>query len=331
MTERLDEALSAYRPDVFDVRKRDGFHRFGPRPGLLEWMPAARLGGTVALKMVGYHPHNPAEHGLPTILSSLYGFDSDSGRLRIIADGTFATAVRTGVASMIASRALADPDSEVLGLVGAGAQAVTQLHALARRFPLRRVLVSDPDPAAVASFAARSRFPAGMIEAVPLAVLEREANIICTCTSVLPGAGPVISGAELRHDVHINAVGSDMPGKVELPLALLRRATVCPDLLAQAMLEGECQQLAADEVGPSLFDLVQDPAAGAAVRGGPTVFDSTGLALEDLVMVEVLEELAERHSLGRFLDIEASSGDPRDPYAFLAESDAAGLFAGITA
>lgn len=311
---RLTEVAAS--ADV-DQRQRDGFVLDTPHDGLLEWMPAVRHGSTVSVKLVGYHPHNPAVYRLPTILSTLCAFDVATGHLRSLVDGTFLTAVRTGAASAIASRVLADPDSRVLGLVGCGAQAVTQLHALSRVFRFTEVLVHDVDPEATRTFAERARSADGLVRAAGLVELERRADIICTATSVRPARGPVLTGTQLKPTVHVNAVGADMPGKTELPLSLLRAATVCPDDEPQARREGECQRLTIDEIGPPLSAVLRDPAAHAQLRGSRTVYDSTGLALQDLVMIELIEELADEYGICEQVALESSAGDPRDPYAFL--------------
>jgi ornithine cyclodeaminase/alanine dehydrogenase-like protein (mu-crystallin family) len=318
--DRLNAMLVEYTRGTVDLKERDGFVLSAPHDGLLEWMPAIRRGSTVSVKMVGYNPHNPLTYRLPTILSTLYVFDAATGHLRSVIDGTFATALRTGAASAIASRILARPGARTVGLIGCGAQAVTQLHALSRVFDVNEVLVSDLDATSEKTFARRSRFPADRVRVASPAEVERHADIICTATSVAPGAGPVLSGDNLRPGVHINSVGSDMPGKCELPRSLLRQAVVCPDHPAQAAREGECQQLDPEEIGPSLFDLVQSPALADPLREVLTVYDSTGLALQDLAMAELFEDLAVAYEVGHELVIETNAGDPQDPYAFLADA-----------
>ena len=120
-----------------------------------------------------------------------------------------------------------------------------------------------------------------------------------------------------RAHVHINAVGSDFPGKTELPLQLLQRSLVCPDFREQAIHEGECQQLEEHEIGPDLVDLVQGHARYTQFRDTATVFDSTGWALEDYVSVKLLTRLAEEAGLGEYVELESVSDDPKSPYGFL--------------
>jgi ornithine cyclodeaminase/alanine dehydrogenase-like protein (mu-crystallin family) len=314
----LSDALRTYDAGTTEVRKREGFMLDHPRqPGVLEWMPVMHRGHTVTVKMVGYSPLNPDEQGLPTIIATNSLYDVRTGHLMALMDGVFATALRTGAASAVATRCLASPQSTVLGLVGAGAQAVTQLHAISRLFPLKQVLAWDTNPEALASFPARVGFLKLDVRTVSLAELEAKSDIICTATSVAVGAGPVISGRELKPHVHVNAVGSDLPGKTELPRAFLERSLVVPDYLEQARVEGECQQLPPEAIGPDLVTLMKNPDRYAPWRQKSTVFDSTGYALEDQVVTALLLKHAERLGLGTPVALETIGGDALDPYSLL--------------
>ncbi|MCP3144890.1 ornithine cyclodeaminase family protein [Pyxidicoccus xibeiensis] len=314
----LAEALRTYDASTTEVRKREGFLLDHPvQPGVLEWMPVMHRGHTVTVKMVGYSPLNPDQQALPTIIATNSLYDVRTGHLLALMDGVFATALRTGAASAVATRCLASPRSTVLGLVGAGAQAVTQLHAISRLFPLKQVLAYDTNPAALQSFASRAAFLGLDVRPATLAEVEAHSDIICTATTVGVGAGPVISGHELKPHVHINAVGSDLPGKTELPRALLERSLVCPDYLEQARVEGECQQLAPELIGPDLVTLMKHPDRYEAWRHKSTVFDSTGYALEDQVVTALLLKHAEHLGLGTPVALETIGGDALDPYALL--------------
>lgn len=314
----LSDALRSFDGATTEVRKREGFLLDHPRqPGVLEWMPVMHRGHTVTVKMVGYSPLNPEEHTLPTIIATNSLYDVRTGHLLALMDGVFATALRTGAASAVATRCLASPRSTVLGLVGTGAQAVTQLHAISRLFPLEQVLAYDINPDALHSFAGRVGFLKLDVRPATLAEVEARADILCTATSVAVGAGPVISGLELKPHVHINAVGSDLPGKTELPRALLERSLVVPDYLEQARVEGECQQLSPEKIGPDLVTLMKAPERYEAWRQRGTVFDSTGYALEDQVVTELLLKHAEQLGLGTPVALETIGGDALDPYSLL--------------
>ena len=315
----ISRACRGYDASHYEVPIRDGFSYNGESTGLVEWMPLLHADRQVALKLVAYHPDNPDRLSLPTVLSTAILFDTASGHADCIVDATFLTSIRTGAASAIASRVLASPESRTLGLVGAGAQAVTQLHALSRVFDLERVLIADVDAAAAESFVDRVKVLglSEKIEPRPVADIVREADIICTATSIDVGKGPVLPDGEFKPGVHINAVGSDFPGKTELPLALLERSLVCPDFREQAVREGECQQLDSDDIGPDLVELVKRESEFSGQQSRSSVFDSTGWALEDYVTVRILTDLAEKHDCGRRIQFETVSADPKSPYGFL--------------
>lgn len=323
----LTEACNVFDSEAHSIPVRSGFSYDDQySKGLVEWMPVIRYGDRVVIKLVGYHPDNPKKFRLPTVLSTVITFDTRTGHTTSIIDGTFLTSLRTGAASAVASTVLAKPDSCVLGLIGAGAQAVTQLHALSRRFELGEVRIFDTDVSACTTFADRAAC-AGValpIEVLPMQDVLSGADIVCTSTSVDVGCGPLFDDQALIRGAHVNAVGSDFPGKIELPLALLERCLVCPDFRAQAMAEGECQQLAEDDIGPELTELVKQHDKYTTYRGQTTVFDSTGWALEDLVMADILTALGDEVGVGRSIELECVGQDPRNPYGFIA-SQSAGL------
>ena len=317
MIDGLTTAIVTFDDAVTHVRTRDGFHYTHPETGLLEWMPVMQSGESTTIKVVGYHPDNPRARQVPTILATISVYDTASGHLRCLIDGTFLTAMRTGAASAVASRALARPSSHILGLVGCGAQAVTQAHALVRTFPIDRVLIHDVDPAALASLPGRiQRFlPPGVeVIAMPLELLMQTADIVSTATSIGIGEGPLFHDLPTKPWLHVNAVGSDFEGKRELPVEFLRRALVSPDVLEQALLEGECQALAAEEIGPSLAHVTAHPGSYRSWQDALTVFDSTGWALEDQVAARLLTKHASRLGVGTAVAIEDIGSDPLDPY-----------------
>jgi ornithine cyclodeaminase/alanine dehydrogenase-like protein (mu-crystallin family) len=316
----LEMAFKSHDSKVTVSPARSGFFYDQPNFGMLEWMPVMQVGRHATIKVVGYHPHNAVKHRLPTILSTVSLYDTATGHLIGLADATFLTALRTGAASAIASKYMARANSRTVGLIGCGAQAVTQLHALSRMFDLEAVFIFDIDETVRDSFCHRTAFLE--IEVIPLqksdlSVLVREADVLCTCTTVAPGAGPVFDDAGCMPWLHVNAVGADFPGKYEVPEALLRRSFVCPDFPAQALVEGECQRLEAAQIGPSLVDVVKHPQRYAHAREQTSIFDSTGWALEDQVALELMLVYAEELGVGRRLQLESASHDPHDPYGFL--------------
>ena len=322
LVERLRIAIDNYNPQKLSIPVRSGFHYEKPDPGLIEWMPLYNQddqGGKVLLKVVGYHPSNPGKCNFPTIVSTISEYDTNSGHLCTLIDGVLATAIRTGAASAVASKLMAKPTSSILGLIGCGTQSVTQLHAISLYFKIERVLFYDIDPNASSSFEKRCSALNVDIDFVNTNIEEivKNSDILCTATSIDIGAGPLFSNIETKSHLHINAVGSDFPGKVEIPFELLQKCFVCPDFVEQAILEGECQQLEPKDIGAGLVEVVKNPDKYAYLQNERTVFDSTGWALEDKVVMDLFLDCASELGLGQELEIEHRPGDTKNPYDFL--------------
>jgi L-lysine cyclodeaminase len=322
LVERLRIAINNYNPQKVSIPVRSGFHYEKPEPGLIEWMPLYNQdaqGGKVLIKVVGYHPSNPRKLNLPTIVSTISEYDTNSGHLCALIDGASATAIRTGAASAVASKLMAKPTSSIMGLIGCGTQAVTQLHAISLCFKIERVLFYDIDPNASSSFEKRCS-PLNLdIDFVSTNIEEivKTSDILCTATSIDIGAGPLFSDIETKPHLHINAVGSDFPGKVEIPFELLQKCFVCPDFIEQAILEGECQQLEQKDIGAGLVEVVQHRDKYAYLQNERSLFDSTGWALEDKVVMDLFLDCASQLGLGQELEIEYRPSDTKNPYDFL--------------
>jgi len=317
MIERLRGRFLDHSGDAVEVRARDGFRYDKPDLGLIEWMPTHETGGPVVVKMVGYHPANPVQRALPSVIATSSMWDTVTGHLVAIADATLLTAIRTGAASGLATEALATPGPVVVGLAGLGAQAVTQLHAISRVREIERVIGFDSDPDVAATFADRVAFLGVDVEICGpdrATTVLGEVDVLCTCTSVDIGAGPVVADCETRPWLHVNAVGADFPGKVELPASFGSRAFVVPDTLEQCLLEGECQQVSSDRIGPSLSELMQRLDEFVDRREQITMFDSTGWAVEDDVALRLAVELAQEHGIGTDIALERLPQNPYDPY-----------------
>lgn len=323
MIERLRRRFDEHDPSTVLARKRDGFRYDKPALGLVEWMPTHELGGPVVVKMVGYHPTNPSQRALPSVIATTSMWDSESGHLVALADATLLTAVRTGAASAIATDVLAVDRPIRLGIVGLGAQAVTQLHAISRVRSISSVVAIDSDDDIARTFADRVAFTGIDIETAPperADTIVGEVDVLCTCTSVDIGAGPVVGDTAPTPWLHVNAVGADFPGKLELPASLVEQAFVVPDVAEQCLVEGECQQVPELRHGPEIPDVVRHADRHAARRSELTVFDSTGWSVEDDVALRLAVELAGDYNLGTEFVIECLPPDPYDPYSS-ADSD----------
>ena len=316
LIERLRGSLERHDPEQIETFDRTGFHYTKPDLGLVEWMPAMDLGRLVSVKMVGYHPSNPVERAVPSVLASTSLYDTSTGRLLALCEATFLTALRTGAASAVATDVLAVPDASTLGMVGCGAQAVTQIHAISRVRPIDRVIAFDTQHEVADTLSQRLPIDVrvDVIRGDEIGRLVGEADIVCTATTVGIGDPPVVPELPHRDWLHINAVGADFTGKRELADSYLERSVVCPDVVEQCLIEGECQGLDRDQLGPDLAALVKHAAEHRVHRDELTIFDSTGWALQDLVAAELMLDHARRCGAGIEVDLQPNPVDPYDPY-----------------
>ena len=255
-------------------------------------MPAA-LPGCAGVKWVNVHPENRSR-GLPSIMGILVYSDPETGYPLAIMDATEITAYRTGAAAAIASKYLARSDSDTVGVIGAGFQAHTQILAHAALFNPISINASDVSREAVDRLV--SALPQFSIR--NCSIQEAVASdIVCTLT---PSRSPVIRREWVQPGTHINAVGADAPGKQELDPSIVKEAIVVVDDLEQASGSGEINVAiqkgiyTAEEVRGTLAELVVGKKKGRANSRDITVFDSTGIAVEDMAVAKLLFEKAQQ-------------------------------------
>jgi alanine dehydrogenase len=255
-------------------------------------MPAA-LPGSAGVKWVNVHPKNPSR-GLPSIMAILVYNDPETGYPLAVMDATEITAYRTGAAAAIASKYLARHDSHTIGIIGAGFQAHTQILAHAELFNPITINVFDVSKAAVDRLTqSLSQFPIRNCS-----IQETVASdIVCTLT---PSQSPIIRKEWIKPGTHINAVGADAPGKQELDPSIIKESIVVVDDIKQASGSGEINvpiqkgTYSVIEVYGTLAEVVAGKKRGRAHNNDVTVFDSTGIAVEDIAVAKLLFEKAQQ-------------------------------------
>ncbi|MCL5270927.1 MAG: ornithine cyclodeaminase family protein [bacterium] len=262
--------------------------------------PPAANGAAAGVKWVNVHPGNPARGGLPTVMGLILLSDPATGAPLALLDGTLITRYRTGAAAAVATRHLARRDARTLGLVGCGGQGATHLLALACVIRPERVWLADARREAAEGLARRFAHlgcrAAGLEEACGADVV----------TTITPSRTPIVRRAWLREGCHINAMGADAPGKQELDLDVLRDARIIVDDWDQASHSGEINVAVARGLItgplPTLPDVICAAAPGRTDERQITVFDSTGLAIQDLAVARYVYNEACRRGLGQRIE-----------------------------
>ncbi len=262
-----------------------------------------RAGATLGLKAGGYFPGNAAR-GITNHQSTVYLFDPETGRPTAMVGGNLLTALRTAAASAISIDRLARKDAKVLGMVGAGHQAGFQLRAAARVRRFDRVVAWNRHPEMLpklGEIAAEIGLP---FEAVSLDRLGAEADVIVTITSS-PAAS--LMDAQVRPGTHLACMGTDTRGKQEVEPALLARARLFTDEIAQSVTIGEAQHaIAAGLIGEDaitpLGAVINGDHPGRTSDDEITLFDGTGVGLQDLAVASAAAALAVKKGVA--VDIE---------------------------
>ena len=257
-----------------------------------------RAGGQLGVKAGGYFPGNAAK-GLINHQSSVFLFDPDTGRPVAMVGGNLLTALRTAAASAIAIDRLARKDAHVLGIVGAGHQAGFQLRAAARVRRFERVIAWNLHPEMVPKLGAVAAELGLPFEAVDLPRML-EADVIVTITSS-PAAS--LMAGHVAPGTHLSCMGTDTVGKQEVEPALVAGASVFTDEVAQSVTIGEAQHavaaglLDAGAITP-LGQVLTGAHPGRRSGGQITLFDGTGVGLQDLAVAAVAVARARERGLG---------------------------------
>jgi alanine dehydrogenase len=286
-----DDVLRAISPADAIERVREGFVEYAagqwemppkvylevPPHGDFRAMPA-KGGGLAILKWVTSFPRNP-EAGLPVVMGMISVSSATDGRPLALVDVRAVTALRTGAVAALAAQELAREDARSVGIIGCGLHGTWAARCLAAA-EYGPGVCHDPDPEAAGRLAGELGWEAG----------SREDALACdVVTCVTPGYEPVVHEGDLRPGLHLNMLGADGPGKAEAEVGAVAKAELFCDEWQQASHGGELT--GAVEAGlvrrPDVRDLGDVMTGAAPGRSRPeavTLFDSTGLAIQDLAI-----------------------------------------------
>jgi alanine dehydrogenase len=257
------------------------------------------MGDRAGVKWVNAHPQNKARHGLPTVMGVYVLSDPRTAVPLAVMDATVLTALRTGAAAGVATKHLAQRPFDRVGFIGCGVQArmFRDAHRVLGPF---EVLAADARPEAAEAFARES---GGRVVSVEEA---SACPVICIAT---PSLVPVIQRAWVKPGTHINAMGADGPGKQELDPQILLDARIVVDEPEQSLHGGELNVpvekglLSAANIAATLGEVIGGRKPGRTSPTDITVFDSTGLAIQDVAVAAAVYEQALARGMGQRLEL----------------------------
>ena len=293
----------AVRPAVLSIHTSDG--GFHIKAGLLD------LGRTYfAAKVNGNFPKNPARVGLPTIQGMIVLCDAERGCPLAIMDSRDITSLRTAAATAVAAKYLARQDSRTVTICGCGTQGRVQIKALSRVFRFETVFAYDTNHEQMLRFAREVTeelgFPTHSVTNLHDAVSQSDICVTCT-----PSRQAYLSAREVSPGTFISAIGADNPEKQELHPALIAKNKIVTDVLEQCAVMGDLHHaldaglMVADDVYAELGEIVAGKKPGRESGKEIIVFDSTGMALQDVAAAARVYEKAQERGVGMRLSVAA--------------------------
>lgn len=260
-----------------------------------------KMAGT---KIVNVHPDNP-KIGLKTVMAVVVLNEAKTGLPLALMDGTYLTGMRTGAAAAVATKYLARKDAKTLGVVGAGYQAIFQIAGITKVREIKEILVYDIADERIAKLAEILEKEKIEIKKGNLEEVARK-DILVTCT---PAREPILKSGWILPGTHINAIGADAAGKEELNPQILKEAKIIVDNWEQASHSGEINVplakgiISKKDIFAELGEVVAGKKPGRENDKEITIFDSTGLAIQDLYTGNLIYNLAKEKKIGKEIEI----------------------------
>ncbi|MSP37970.1 MAG: ornithine cyclodeaminase family protein [Deltaproteobacteria bacterium] len=262
----------------------------------------------LGMKVVTYFQDNPKQN-LPAILATIMLFSSATGKMIAVMDGGYITAIRTACASALATQALANPDTPVLGILGAGVQARAHIQALNRVRKLSRIKLYSPSGKSATTIKNEMEKQIG----IPIQICRNAEEVVRgsdLLVTVTTAKEPIVIAEWLKPGVHINAVGSHRPDQREIDSATLKRAKVVVDSRPAIMAECGDILLALKEksiteanIHGEIGEVLAGTKAGRINGDEITLYKSVGIAIQDVAAAQLVYRKALAQNVGTNVEI----------------------------
>jgi len=262
----------------------------------------------LGMKVVTYFQENP-KRDLPAILATIMLFSVETGKMIAVMDGSYITAIRTACASAMATKALANAETPVLGILGAGVQARAHIQALTEVRKIKRIKIYSPSGTSAAMIK-RDLEPIVKVSIDVAGSAEdavRDADLLVTCSTVKE---PIVKSDWLKAGLHINAVGSHRPDYREIDGLVVARAKVVVDSREAIMAECGDILLAIKEktinenhVYGEIGEILAGVKAGRSNAGEITLYKSVGIAIQDVATANLVYRKALERGGGTSVEI----------------------------
>ena len=278
--------------------------------GVLELMPTSDE-EFYAYKYVTGHPRNP-KFNKTTVMATGQLSTIETGEPVLISEMTLLTALRTAATSAMAAKYLARKDSQILCLIGTGAQSEFQTLAFNTLFNIKEIRYFDIDPKAMDKYEKNiKKYNFNLTRCQNAKEAVYGADIVTTITADKKNQ-TILTKEMIQKGMFINGVGGDCPGKTEMSREVVEMSSVFVEYLPQTKIEGEIQQVDDDFMITELHEVIKGLKKGRRNDDEVTLFDSVGFAIEDFSVLKLVYKLAQKYNIGKELSLIPSMEDPKD-------------------
>ena len=302
----VEAAYRAYSGGEVDQPPYMGIHLSTPAAEIDFKAGYHRSDELVSLKASsGGFRDNPDRFGLPNGMGTVLLFDGKSGALCCVMDGSLLTGFRTGAAGAVSVRALARPGARRLAAIGTGNQARMQIRAIREVMQIDAIHAWGRSPAGASAFAAEIEATFGIPVTVAASAEHAvaQADVVVTTTRA---SGVVLRAGWLRPGTHVVAIGADQPGKQELDPDVFRTARVVVDSAVQCVEKGELQHAMkagiVEGAHAEIGEVLSGRKPGRESDDQITLFDSTGMAIQDNTTAAAILRNARARGIGSHFD-----------------------------
>jgi ornithine cyclodeaminase/alanine dehydrogenase len=262
----------------------------------------------LGMKVVTYFQNNEKQ-GLPAILATIMLFSAETGKMMAVMDGTYITTIRTACASALATRALANPETPVLGIIGAGVQARAHIRALSRVRRLSKIKIYSPSASSgqKVKSALETEISVAIEPTTNAEEAVRDSDLVVTASTAKQ---PVLKAEWLKPGAHINAVGSHRPDLREIDGKTLSLSRVVVD--SRVAIMAECGDILLAIKENSFSEKRIHAEIGEVLTGGKTgrsnseeitLYKSVGIAIQDVATAQLVYQKALEQKLGTKVEI----------------------------
>lgn len=265
------------------------------------------LNNSMSIKIASGFFDNGKINNLPTMIGMLLLLDGKTGAPMCVMDGSLITGIRTGAAGAVSSKLLAREDARTVAVIGGGGQARMQIYGLCQVRDIQRIQVFSPYPDELLNYKEDVEKETGREVVICSTVSEAMENADIA-VSTTPSKEYLVSGDLVKPGMHIVAVGADMPGKNEWDPAIFKGAKVVNDSIPQCLSRGETRNavlsgvIKEEDIYGEIGQILSGKKKGRETAEEITIFDTTGMAIQDNVTAMKVYKLAMEKGFGSYFE-----------------------------